>query len=206
MNNKFAIMATSVFWIMLILLLRQCGFNDRSSKEVVYKTTTKTEYITKDSIIYRSPKTITVNHTDTVYKPGDVIFVADTNYNALKKQYDELVQLFKVRNIYQDSIPIDSLGEVKIIDTIQYNKIQSRKYFLNYSLPVTTTEKVSEPKHLFYMGGGLSLTKSKFRQVQASLLYKPKKNNIFGVHIGSGVDGTIYYGGSAYWLLNKNKN
>jgi hypothetical protein len=205
MNNKFVIAATSVFWIMLILLLRQCSpDNGEVKREVVYKTTSDTTYIIKDSIVYRSSGTVTVTKIDTVERPGDIIFIADSNYATLKKQYEELAQLYKMRNIYVDSIPIDSLGQIKIIDTLQYNKIDSRKYFLNYSLPVITNKEVSEPKHLFYMGGGLSLAESKLRQVQVSLLYKPKKKNVFGIHLGSSIDGTIYYGGSAYWLLNKN--
>jgi hypothetical protein len=204
MNNKFAIFATSVFWIMVILLLRQCNSPDgvNTGNKVVYNTQSDTVYLTKDTTIYKPGSTITIHETDTVTKPGDTIFVADTNYIALKKQYEELAKLYKVRNIYVDSFDIDTLGKLYLTDTLQYNQISGRIYELDYSIPVINTKEISEPKHLFYMGGGLSLAEKKIRQVQVGLLYKPAKKNVFGIHLGAGVDGTLYYGGSAYWLLN----
>lgn len=203
MNNKFTIGLTSLFWIMVFLLLRQCNFGDgKLIDRVVYKTKSDTTYITKDTTIYKSGKTITIHDVDTIVKPGDTIFVPDTNYNILKKQYEELVNLYKVRNIYIDSLPIDTIGKIFLNDTLQYNKIAGRSYNFKYSIPIINNNTVSEPKNLFYLGGGLSLANKKLRQVQVSLLYKPMKNNVFGVHLGTAIDGTIYYGGSAYWLIN----
>ena len=204
MNNKFTIGVTSLFWIMIFLLLRQCNSdNGKCNDKVVYKTVSDTTYIVKDTTIYKSGETITIHDVDTIAKPGDTIFIADTNYNILKKQYEELVNLYKVRNFYIDSLSIDTIGKIFLKDTIQYNKIASRTYSFKYSIPIVTNNTVTEPKNLFYLGGGLSLANKKLRQVQVSLLYKPMKKNVFGVHLGTAIDGTIYYGGSAYWLLNK---
>jgi hypothetical protein len=208
MNNRFAIVATSIFWILIILLLRQCCSDNGSSGvggDVIYSSTSDTVYVQKDTTIFKKGDDIVIHDTDTITRPGDTVFIPDTNYFNLKLQYEELALLYKTRNIYFDSIAIDTFGYAYMLDTIQYNKFQSREFTLDYSIPVITNTEVSEPSHLFYLGGGMSLGDSKINQVQLGLLYKPKKNNVFGIHIGAAPNGTIIYGGSAYWLLNKRR-
>ena len=192
---------------MVILLLRQCNtefslFSKPGKTDVIYEVKSDTTYITKDSIIFKKGNTITIHDVDTVAKPGDTVFVANANYDFLKTQYDRLVKAYKVRNIYVDSVAIDTFGYLNINDTIQYNNISSRTLKYNFSIPLVSDKIVSEPKNLFYAGGGLGIHNSTIHHIQASLLYKPKKNNVFGVHIGVGTSGRIYYGGSAYWLIN----
>lgn len=208
MNNRFAIAATSVFWILIILLLRQCC-SDNGSKgiggDVVYQTTSDTVYVKKDTTIYKKGDDIVIHDTDTITRPGDTVFIPSPDCDELKAQYEELALLYKTRNIYFDSIPIDTFGYAYLLDTLQYNKFQSREFTLDYSIPVITNTEVSEPSHLFYMGGGLSLGDNKINQVQLGLLYKPKKNNVFGIHAGVAPDGTILYGGSIHFLLNKRR-
>lgn len=199
MNNKYLILIIASLLVVIALLLNKCdsGNNDNV---VVYKTTTDTAYVEHDTTIFRDSPI--VYSTDTVKQKGDTVFIIDTTYLGLKKQYEDMIALYSVRNIYKDSIPIDSLGYVHILDTVQYNTLQSKTFRLDYSIPIITNTTVLEPKNLFYVGAGFSMAQSKFRQIQANLLYKPKKN-IFGIHIGSSTDGTIYYGGSVHLLINK---
>lgn len=207
MNNKFAIFATSVFWILIIFLLRQCCSDGTGGVggSVVYQKTSDTVYVKKDTTIFKKGDDIVIYNTDTITRPGDTVFIPSSDYSKLKLQYEELALLYKTRNIYYDSIPIDTFGYVYLLDTLQYNKFESRQFTLDYSIPIITNSEVSEPSHLFYIGGGASFGDKKINQVQLGLLYKPKKNNVFGIHVGATPNGTIVYGGSAYWLLNRNR-
>jgi hypothetical protein len=49
-------------------------------------------------------------------------YVADPNYNRLVKQYNGLVD-YTEQNIHKDSIKIDDIGYVNIIDTVSENLI-----------------------------------------------------------------------------------
>jgi hypothetical protein len=48
-------------------------------------------------------------------------YVADPNYNRLVKQYNGLVDKYTEQNIHKDSIKIDDIGYVNIIDTVSEN-------------------------------------------------------------------------------------
>lgn len=208
MSNRFTIVATSIFWILIILLLRQCcGPSDNGGigGDVIYETTTDTVYVEKDTTIYKKGDDIVIHDTDTITRPGDTVFVPSSDCDELKAQYEELALLYKTRNIYYDSIPIDSFGYVYLLDTLQYNEFESREFTLDYSIPIITNNTVSEPSHLLYLGGGLSLGDGQINQVQLGLLYKPGKNSVFGIHGGVAPNGTIIYGGSVHFLLNKKR-
>ena len=188
MNNKFVILCTALIMIIIALMYRQCSspIDNPTKGKIIYQTTTDTTYIVKDTVVYKNRPAIHI--TDTVTQIGDTVFVADTNYVALKKQYEELVNRYKVRNIYLDTFPIDTIGNIFLSDTIQYNNIVARSFHIKYSLPVVSTKEISEPKHLFYFGGGVSLANKKIRQAQFGLLYKPAKKNVIGIHLGAGTD------------------
>ena len=194
------------FLLCFVLMLKGCiPLPKCLNGNIQYGTTSDTVYVEKDTTIYKSGKTITIHSTDTVLRPGDTVFIPDTNYNALKIQYINLANLYKIRNIYLDSLQLDTLGKIYIKDTIQYNTIASRTYRLKYKIPIVTNTTIVEPKNQFFLGGGLSIVKQSEVQIQVGGLFKPKKKMIFGLHAGVTSTNKLFYGGSAYYLINKTK-
>jgi uncharacterized protein YceK len=68
-------------------------------------------------------------------------YVADPNYNRLVKQYNGLVDKYTEQNIHKDSIKIDDIGYVNIIDTVMKPYCWKKtSYSLKYPTITTTTK------------------------------------------------------------------
>ena len=107
----------------------------------------------KDSVIYTSPKvvqTIPIKIISEKYLP-------DPNYDKLVLQYQELVKLHLAKNIQKDSVQIDSIGFVKVTDTVQNNVVQNRKWEYNIKYPIIKEIIIQPTKktNQLYIGGGL---------------------------------------------------
>lgn len=154
----------------------------------------------KDSVIYTSPKvvqTIPVKVISEKYLP-------DPNYDKLVLQYQELVKLHLSKNIQKDSVQIDSIGFVKVIDTVQNNIVQNRKWEYNIKYPIIKETIIQPPKKInqLYIGGGLQGNQYDIiNSVNGELLYKNKKDQIYGLSVGINTNGQIVYGISSYWKI-----
>jgi hypothetical protein len=147
-------------------------------------------------------KRVPVLVRDTITKPGDTVFVPDTNYDNLKLQYTNLAKSYGTRNLYRDSIQLDTLGYLVVIDTLQYNLLKSRVYQHNYKLPTVTGYVQQEQRRQLYIGGGISINKSlELANLQVGLLYKTKKDQIYGVQTGISQNLQPYLGISSYWKI-----
>ena len=150
-------------------------------------------------------KTVPVYKTITKVLPGDTIFIPDTSYNKLKEQYIYISERYRSRNIHIDTVKIDTIGNVVVIDTIQYNVLKKRTYKHDYKIPTITKTiiKPAEKKGQLYIGFQLAshLKSYSFGNAQVSALYKNKNDIMFGVHYG--IDGTeqTYLGFSTYWKI-----
>jgi hypothetical protein len=158
-------------------------------------------------------------HYDTVVKKPMVIkqVIHDTvlvefdphpNYDSLKNQYINLVSKYTDKNIYQDSVAIGSYGSIILDDTVQFNKIKSRRYQLSYSIPIIrdTIRIIDKPvkQPALYLGGGYSTNLSN-NTLQMSVLYQGKKDNLSGVYITLLPQGKITYGIQKYWKITLKK-
>jgi hypothetical protein len=176
------------------------------------------------------PKADTVKIVDTVYVnklievkskpkpkasiPGtipDTFKPKDTTYAELKKKYDQLVNAHSRLNIYEDSLILhDSLGYITIIDTVQYNLIKNRRAIASVNIPkvieTVTIREYEKPVRQMYIGGGLSGSKS-LTGITADLgmLYKTKKDHLYGVSTGINTSGQIIYGFHTYWKISLKK-
>ena len=203
MSQKVYIAVIGVL-ILIILLQRSCTPEygpglATNTKEIVYDTiwrdVVKTEY-----------KKLKVFSRDTSYLPGDTVFKADPSYDKLKIQYELLVNNYAARNIYRDSLQLDTLGYIVLLDTLQYNKVQSRTYNYNYKLPTVIGFVQTPPRRQLYIGGGISIDRSLgLSNLQAGLLYKTRKDQIFGLHTGISQNLEPYLGGSMYWKIQLKK-
>ena len=185
--------------LILIILLQRCysGKEIKVKESIVYDTT----YIIKDTTIYKKVRLV---KTDTIFKPFG-IYIPSKNCDSLNIQYKSLLTEFLSRNIYQDTIYIDSIGKVLIKDTVQYNKLYGkRESKIFYKIPlITKTITIIVPnKRQLYVGAGIYTDdRINIAHVNTSLLYKTKTDHIYTIGINVNNSGIITYGGNVYWKI-----
>ena len=181
----------------IIVLQRSNSSPDIIEKPIVVRDTV---WQKKDSVIYTSPKivqTIPVKIISEKYLP-------DSNYDKLVLQYQELVKLHLAKNIQKDSVQIDSIGFVKVTDTVQNNIVQNRKWEYNIKYPIIKETVIQPPKRVnqLYIGGGLQGNQYNIiNSINGGILYKNKKDQIYGLSVGINTNGQIVYGVSSYWKI-----
>ena len=181
----------------IIVLQRSNSSPDIIEKPIVIRDTI---WQKKDSVIYTSPKviqTIPVKIISEKYLP-------DPNYDKLVLQYQELVKLHLSKNVQKDSVKIDSIGFVKVTDTVQNNIVQNRKWEYNLKYPIIKETIIEPPKKVnqLYIGGGLQGNQYNIiNSLNGGLLYKNKKDQIYGLSVGINTNGQVVYGVSSYWKI-----
>ena len=205
MNTRVSILEILIVVLLIILVYKSC--NNNTVIPTVIKTK-DTVWVYSDSTIYNKPELI-----KTIPFPVDkhtIEYVPDTNYSKLIKQYTELVDKFLAYNIHKDSIRIDSIGYVRITDTVSKNTIigRSTKYNLKYPT-VTIKETITIPEKKrgqVYIGlGAYGYQKEPVTGLNAGLFYKNKHDFMFGPNVGVQRDGTIMYGLQGYWKIKIKK-
>lgn len=203
--KKISLSEILIVVLLVIILLQRC------SKEPVVveqpKIIRDTTWVYKDSTITRQPqiiKTITVpvEQWNTEYLP-------DTSSMAiLVKQYNELASKFLALNISVDSLTVDTIGKVYITDTVTNNVIKNRKLSYNLKFPtITNTIILPEPKKTqWYVGGTIQGEQGAIiSQINANLLIKNKKDQIFGGSVGLNNSGALQIGLSSFWKIKLRK-
>ena len=181
----------------IIVLQRSNSSPDIIEKPIVVRDTI---WQKKDSVIYTSPKvvqTIPVKIISEKYLP-------DPNYDKLVLQYQELVKLHLAKNIQKDSVQIDSIGFVKVTDTVQNNIVQNRKWEYNIKYPIIKETVIQPPKRVnqLYIGGGLQGNQYNIiNSINGGILYKNKKDQLYGLSVGINTNGQAVYGVSSYWKI-----
>ena len=181
----------------IIVLQRSNSSPDIIEKPIVVRDTV---WQKKDSVIYTSPKviqTIPVKIISEKYLP-------DSNYDKLVLQYQELVKLHLAKNIQKDSVQIDSIGFVKVTDTVQNNIVQNRKWEYNIKYPIIkeTVIQPSKKVNQLYIGGGLQGNQYNIiNSINGGILYKNKKDQIYELSVGINTNGQVVYGVSSYWKI-----
>ena len=201
--RKISISEILILVLLIVILLQRCGGGAKDTI-IESKIIRDTSWVIKDSIINTKPQifktetyTIPVDRWNTEYLP-------DTNYDKLIKQYEDLVRELLTKNISSDSIKIDSIGHVYIIDTVSKNMITGRSTRYNLKYPIiTNTVIVPEKKKLqLYVGGGIQGQKSGIiNQINANLLLKTKKDHIYGGSFGVNLLGEFQFGVQSYWKI-----
>ena len=213
--------------IVVILLMRACSGDSSTEPKDIVKVDGKdyelleqkidTVFIEKTIEVPKYvPKYITKVETVTVEVPADVDslkVVEDYYAKYIVKDTLNLTYDFGPE-ITIDSIgtkPNPSLGFGYLTDTISQNKILSRKIEWNFQIPTIYNTKIVKelPKRQFYYGVGADFNKTDFIQsAKFGVLYKDKKDKIFGLNLGvlnTNNNVTPYIGGSLYWKLSFKK-
>lgn len=197
--NKILVVIVAA--LVLFIAVGKGGGCNNGAKKSDTVVTHDTTWSVHDSLIYIKPKPAKIIH-DTI----PPIFLADTNYARLKVQYDSLLREFFALKIYADTVRLDTLGYVSVIDSVQKNGLIGRSYHTNYKIPTITVTKTithyDPPKAQLYYGFGLDLNTT-FAPTGAhgGLILKTKKDQLLGLNVGTSIDGGINYGFSSYWKI-----
>jgi hypothetical protein len=188
----------------IVILLMVLSFEKSGCNAPQIKADTVTLHDTTwqihDSLIIKKLKIKEVIH-DTL--PAE--YIADTNYPKLKAQYEALVSAFLVKNIYADTVKLDTLGYIAVADTVYKNEIYNRSYRYSYKIPTVTVTntitKYAPAKGALFIGGGITGNKNGVELLQGGLLYKSKKDKVFGLNLGINGNSQIVYGVHSYWKI-----
>ena len=151
----------------------------------------------KPKLIYTEPKVV----IDSFFKP-------DKDYAKLRKQYQDLLVLYFQRNVLKDTLKIDSLGHVYVTDTVSKNLISGRVYNYNIRHPEITKTIILPPisRNQLYIGGSLQGTLTNpVSQINAGIMLKNKKDQLYGVYTGMTMKGEVVIGLSSYWKISFRK-
>lgn len=191
--------------IAIILLQRSCTgtSTEPSEPQVIVKIDTVYKHIT-DTVIKNVPiKSIVYVKPDAPqYDSGENIDTCRARFNYLLKQHI-------ARRVYQDTLKLDSLGTIVVIDTVWLNKLGKRTKIYDYKIPFVTKTvtiiKEKEPVRQLYIGGNLFGDKNALQLLTPGILYKTKKDQIYQANIGINFDGSLTYGIGAYWKISFKK-
>lgn len=196
-KDNFAILLVLV--LLIIIFLQRC--NQQPVQPVPPTIIRDTVWVKYDSVVYSKPQIITTIH---VSSKDSLIYVPDTNYKKLVAQYQNVVDQLLAKNIFHDSVRIDTNGYVFITDTVQKNLITGRSSKINIKYPVIkeTIIEHAPPTNQLYVGGGIQGGKQSFvNEVNAGILLKNKKDQIFGASVGTNINGQLIFGVQSFWKI-----
>lgn len=195
-----------VLILIVVLVLERCKGGEVSPD--VPKVVRDTVWVVKDSTVYSRPQIIKTIPVDVSRETIIKEYLPDTNYNALLKQYESVVNELLAKNIQQDSISVDSIGYVKITDTVQKNMVIGRSTQVSVKYPIIK-ETITLPPiktRQVYVGGQVSGNTSELvNGINGGLLLKNKKDQIYGVTVGLNTGGQVSYGFQSYWKIKLKK-
>jgi hypothetical protein len=174
----------------------QAGEAKPNDTLVVHDTTWK-RY---DSLIVKKVPVLKEVIVEVASKPE---MLPDTNYATLKRQYMALLQLYLNKVVYSDTIRVGNYGYIAVLDSVQQNKLTSRKTRENYQIPeikeTKTITRYLPPSRSVFVGGGINTSNSiGIRGIEAGILYKTKKESIFNIKAQIDLDGKPLYGFGYY--------
>lgn len=197
--NLLHILIIALF--IIILLQRGCG---GTKPQIITKIDTITQVKYERIVEYGVSKPRFIKgERDTIIETEIEYVLSEEDYGIITK-LDTLIELYSMKNIYRDSVKIDTFGYITLIDTVQENKFLGRSFTTNITIPektTTVTKTITLPSvRQFYIGGGLMGNKfSLINYASAGLLYKDRQDRIFGASVGW--NGQLSYGVSSYWKI-----
>ncbi len=200
--NKFYLGIIAVL-VVIIFLQRAC--TPQAPTQVIPQVTYDTILKHDTSVVVKKMK---IASHDTTYIPEDPIYMFDTSCEAARETFNKLVKKHVTRNMYIDTILIDTFGKVLVYDTVQFNQLGNRGIVKNYTIPIITryVKVPAEPKRQLYVGGGLLATKDlMINAAELGLIYKTKKDQMYGVKAQLDFKGNLSYGLQSYWKISLKK-
>ena len=187
--------------LMVIVILQQCKSTGDSDLPTVVRDTV---IVVKESLTVTKPQLVeTIESHDSIITRE---YVPDTNYQKLVLQYQEVVNQLLAKNIQKDSVAIDSVGYVKIIDTVQKTLVVGRSVQSKISYPIIreTITLPAKKTNQLYVGGAI-LGTSAPNTIMGSALLKTRNDFLFGGSLSVNTYGNMQYGVHTLWKIKLKK-
>ena len=199
-----------VLALLIIVYLQRCSGEGDGTKSGVntHDTIIIEHHHYHDSTIISKPTII--NRIAAKVEDIPLKMLPNTDSAILRAQYDSLLQLYYSKNISTDSIKIDSIGTVKLIDTLSQNNIVSRKWNYKFDIKerLTTITNTIYPKSKIQLYAGIGILGNEediVNGVEIGFLLKNKKDQMFGISAQKMIDWPVEYGIQTYWKVNLKK-
>lgn len=205
--NKYTIILLVVIGVILLTRIgcnNGLGFFDKPKADTVRVIDTLWEQ--HDTTIYKKVPVKEIIYDIDTLPPQ---YIPDTNYAALKLQFETLVKEHAAKAIFFDTIRIKELkGGFYIKDTVQFNRLAGRSIDADYMIPVVketvTITKQAPKRNQLYIGAGINTSETFMPQAaEAGLILKTKRDQIFGLKAGTDINGNVTYGFQSYWKIGK---
>jgi hypothetical protein len=191
-----------IFLVIVIFLQKSCSGSSiiKSTPQISVKIDTVYKHIT-DTII----KTVKIKSI--VYKkPDGPKYYPGENIDTCKQRFQNLLKEHIAKKVYKDTLNLDNLGTITVIDTVWINKLYGKRtYIQDIKIPtVTKTVTITnteEPKRQLYIGGNLFGNQNSLQFITPGLLYKDRKDRIYQANVGVNFDGTLTYGIGVYYKI-----
>jgi len=199
---------TIIVLIIVIFLMRMCSTDGNISggKNNTVKIGGK-----KYTIVKREVDTTYITTRQTVYTPGDSIYVEVPIYVDVPGKVDTayILRDYYAKYVYRDTLRLnDSLGYIAMRDTIFKNRILGRHFdaFVN-KITVKETIYLDPVKTLeFYLGGVIGFDKKDIINFAGpSALLKDKQDRVYTLGIGYNNAKTLSIQGGMYWRIKFKK-
>lgn len=204
--NKLFSFIKSNFYYIIILILGLIIILQRCSKPEII---TEKPVVVRDTVWATTQDVVITNPTLIKTIPGktETNYIPDPDYKNLILQYQKLVENYTAQNIHRDSIKIDSIGYVKIEDTVSHNLITGRKtsYSLKYPIITNTITLPLVRKNQIYYGGGLEYSPMNGQEFNAGILLKTKSDQVYSVYGGLNSNGGYQIGIQSFWKIKLHK-
>ena len=199
------------FTYIIIAVLVVIIFLQRSCSSV--STTEEPTVITKYDTVWKETHDTITKEVEVVkiqyIKPEGPEYTPGEHIDTCRARFSYLLKQHIARRTYTDTIKLDSLGTITVIDTVWLNKLKERTYIKNYKIPLvtktTTIIKQPDPKRQLYIGGNLFGDKTTLQLLTPGLIYKDRKDRVYQANVGVNFDGTLIFGVGTYWKINLNK-
>jgi hypothetical protein len=176
-------------WILLaaamayILFLQMCG-TKRCEDKVTTRVIRDTTYIThRDTAARYVPRITTVIEPVHILMRDTMVLFLDVDTAAILRDY------FTTR-YYRDSMQT-KYGQVTVMDSVRENRIVSRSWATNFSIPVVK-ETITQRQRTQLYAGFSALTGQRAVGAEINLTLKTKKDQQY--EVGAGLFGTQWYG------------
>jgi hypothetical protein len=182
--------------VAIVVLARNCG-SERVIDDDVISVKTDTVYKTVHDTITKKLTVTSIKYVPVTHlTPGNNLDTCKTRFNDLLKDYSSQVT-------YRDTIKLDSIGTITIIDTVFRNRLGNRVYINDYKIPTVTKTitKLQEKKRQIYIGGNIFFDSKQLHTATPGILYKDKKDRVYQANVGINADGTFIYGAGMYWKI-----
>ena len=196
-DNLLAILILS--FSIFLYMVSTCNHKTSTKPTVVVDTL----WVRHDSVVLSKPKLIYSISPVRTQLIREIQYIPDTNYKGLLKQYEALLVLYLTKNIQKDTLKLNKFGYVSITDTVYKDMISSRKYDYHIKYP-EVTNKITFHTNQLYLGGGVQGNRYNLvNQVNVGLLFKTKKDRIFGASVGFSDTRSAQYSVSYYNTIFK---